>query len=198
MLNVSATLSSAIAAVMATNSITEFTIDVQITCTDDASFNYTPDWVDSITITQSFAENFGDIVMLEFGAMPADYMKLFNNSKGLQVALRFVYYDSQTAQRVFSPAPIARTYKAMLVNPQDLSKKYTTGSLMPTSAMPTTEQQVGLRIPTTLHLIETSTYTLRQQRMHGIYQSAKVADVIAHIVQSFSVKQLYLVPPDDT
>lgn len=196
-LNVSAALGNAINAVLSSNSITEFTLDIQITNTDDSTYNFVPDWIDKLTITQNFAEKFGDIVMLDFQSSPTDYMKLFNNSKSLQVALRIVYYDSQNSQRVFTPPPIARVYKAMLVNPQDLSKKYTTGSLMPTAAMPQTEQHVSARIPTTLHLIETTVYTLRQQKVHGIYQSAKSADVMAHIIQSFSIKQLYMVPPDN-
>ena len=197
-LNVSAALAGAIDAVLAPKTITEFTVDCSITSLNDASYNFTPDWIDHLTITQSFAENFGDIVMLQFACKPADYMTLFNNSQGLQVALRFVYYDSQLAQRVFTPPPVARVYKAVLLDPQDLSKKYTTGSLMPTATMPQTEQHVSTRIPATLHLIESTVYTLRQQQIHGIYKTAKAADVMSHIVQSFSIKQLYMVPPDNT
>jgi hypothetical protein len=135
---------------------------------------------------------------LEYTAAPDDYIQLFNNSKSLQVALRIVYVDSQTQQRVFTPPPIARTYKAMLDDPQDLLKKYTTGSLMPSASMPVTEQHLSARIPVKLHLIETNAYTLRQQQFNGIYQKATVASVIAHIVQSYSITQLYLVPPDNT
>jgi hypothetical protein len=197
-LNVSAALSNAISAVLAPISITEFTLDVQITTLDDAAYSFTPDWIDKLTITQSFAENFGDIVILEFKAAPTDYMKLFANSKGLQVALRIVYYDAQSAQRVFTPPPIARIYKAMLMDPQDLSKKYTTGSLMPTASMPKTEQHISTRIPTKLRLIESAVYTIRQQQVHGIYKTTKIADVISHIAQSFSIKQLYIIPPDNT
>ena len=197
-LNVSAALSNAIDSVMAANSATEFLLDIQITNVDDVSYKYTPDWIEQITITQSFAEKFGDVVMLDLSMAPVDYMKLFAASKGLQVAVRIVYYDSQSAQRVFTPPPVSRIYKAMLVNPQDLSKKYTTGSLVPTAAMPLTEQHMAMRIPTTLHLIEANVYTLRQQRIHGIYKTAKATDIIAHIAQSFSIKQLYMVPPDNT
>jgi len=178
-LNVSAALAGAIDAVLAPKTITEFTVDCSITSLNDASYNFTPDWIDHLTITQSFAENFGDIVMLQFACKPADYMTLFNNSQGLQVALRFVYYDSQLAQRVFTPPPVARVYKAVLLDPQDLSKKYTTGSLMPTATMPQTEQHVSTRIPATLHLIESTVYTLRQQQIHGIYKTAKAADVMS-------------------
>jgi hypothetical protein len=196
-LNVSQALANAIQAVLSPPSISEFTLDVEITNLNDASVKLTPTWIDRIVITQSFAEKFGDVLMLEFSTTPTDYMQLFKSSQGLQVSIRYVYYDSQQSQRVFTPAPIVRVYKAMLVNPQDLSKKYTTGTLVPTNTMPLTEQHVGARIPTTLELIESDVYTLRQQRVHGIYQKAKLADAIAHIVGSFSVKQLYLVPPDN-
>ena len=197
-MNVSAALSSAIMNVLSQTSVTEFTLDIQFTNTDDASYNYTPQWIDTLTITQLFDDNIADRLTLELSLPPKDYIALFNNSKSLQVAIRIVYYDSHTAQRIFTPAPISRIYKAMLVDPKDLSKKYVTGSLMPTPEMPQTEQHVSLRIPAKLNLIETATYTIRQQKFHGIYQKEKVADVIAHIVQSFSIKQLYLVPPDNT
>ena len=197
-LNISAALSGAINAVLKPATISEFTVDVHITNLNDSSYNYIPQWIDKITITQSFAEYFMDHITLELTLAPADYMKLFNNSKGLQVALRFVYYDSQKAQRVFTPPPIARTYKALLMNPQDLSKKYTTGSLMPTESMPQTEQHVSARIPAELYLTEDSSYTIRQQQFHGIYQKQRIADVITHITSSFGIKQMYIVPPDNT
>jgi hypothetical protein len=196
--NISAALSAAIEAVLAPSTVTEFTLDVQITNTNDVSYTYTPDWIESLAITQAFAEDFTDRLTLSLSMAPADYMRLFNNSKDLQVALRIVYYDSQSAQRVFAPPPISRVYKAMLLDPQDLSKKYTTGSLTPTAAMPLTEQHVGMRIPAKLSLIESAAYTLRQQKFNGIYQQNRVGDVIAHILKSFSITQFYLVPPDDT
>lgn len=197
-LSISSTLSNTIDMVLKNASITEFTIDAQFNSTDDASYTYTPQWIDKIMITQSFAEDFSDRIILDLTLSPTDYMLLFKNNKGLQVALRFVYYDSQSSQRVFSPPPISRTYKALLINPQDLSKKYATGSLMPTNSMPLTEQHVALRIPAKLHLIEKDAYTIRQQQFHGIYQKQKVADVISHIAQSFNIKQIYIVPPDNT
>ena len=197
-LNVSAALSNAIDGVLNAHSITEFTMDIQFTSTDDPSYTYTPQWIDGLTIEQSFAGRFADRVTLELTLAPTDYMKLFNNSKGLQVSLRIVYYNSQTSQRVFTPPPISRTYKAMLTNPQDLSKKHTTGSLMPTQSMPLVEQHISTRIPAKLSLIESDVYTIRQQKFHGIYQKQKVADVISHVTQSFNIKQIYLVPPDNT
>ena len=196
-LNVSAALSAAIDGVIQVHSITEFTLDIQFTNTEDASYHYTPSWIESLTIIQSFAEKFADRVILELTLSPTDYMQLFNNSKGLQVSLRIIYYDSQRSQRVFTPPPIARTYKAMLMNPQDLSKKHTTGSLMPTASMPLVEQHVATRIPAKLSLIESDAYTIRQQKFHGIYQKQKITDVISHVAQSFNIKQMYLVPPDN-
>lgn len=197
-MNVSAPLASAIKNVLGTSSVTEFTMDIQFTNTNDSSYNYSPPWVESIEITDSFAEKISEKIVLNLTMAPTDYIQLFNNSKDLQVAIRFVYYDSQNSQRVFTPTPISRIYKAMLINPVDLSKKYTTGSLMPTSSMPLTEQHISARIPAELHLIEASAYTIKQRQFHGIYQKQKVGDVIAHIAQSFGVKQLYLVPPDNT
>ena len=191
-LNVSAALSAAIDGVIQVHSITEFTLDIQFTNTEDASYHYTPSWIESLTIIQSFAEKFADRVILELTLSPTDYMQLFNNSKGLQVSLRIIYYDSQRSQRVFTPPPIARTYKAMLMNPQDLSKKHTTGSLMPTASMPLVEQHVATRIPAKLSLIESDAYTIRQQKFHGIYQKQKITDVISHVAQSFNIKQMYL------
>lgn len=197
-MNVSAALSNAISSVLSIGSNTEFTLDIEFTNTDDPSYSHTPQWIDGLTIVQSFAEDFADRVILELSLAPRDYMALFAASQNLQVAIRVVYFNSQTSQRVFLPVPMSRTYKAMLVNPQDLSKKYTTGSLMPTRDMPLTEQHISARIPTKLNLIESPVYTMRQQKFHGIYQKQKVADVIAHIAQSFSIKQVYLVPPDNT
>ena len=190
-------LSNAIDNVLTQTSITEFTLDVQITNTDDASYTYVPDWIDALYIAQSFGEKIADDLHIQLSLSPPDYMKLFNNSKSLQCAIRLVYYDSQRSQRIFSTPPIARIYKAFLQDPQDLSKKYTTGALMPTQSMPLTEQHVGARIHATLHLIESSVYTLRQQKFHGIYSKVKIGDVIAHILQSFSITQFYMVPPDN-
>jgi len=197
-MNVSAALSNAISAVLSQTTNTEFILDIQFTNTDDPSYNYSPQWIDIFTITQSFAEDFADRVTLELTLAPQDYINLFNNSKSLQVAIRIVYFNSQITQRVFSPAPVSRIYKALLVDPKDISKQYVTGSLMPTQTMPLTEQHISTRIPAKLNLIEASAYTLRQQKFHGIYQKQNVSDVISHIVQSFSIKSVHLVTPDNT
>jgi len=197
-LNISAAMTAAVEPVLAASSVTEFTVDITVNSTDDATYSYTPLWIDSITISQDFADTFADRLTLEYTAAPDDYIQMFNNSKGLMVALRIVYVNSQTQQRVFTPPPIARMYKAMLMDPQDLLKKYTTGSLMPSASMPLVEQHLSTRIPVKLALIEAAAYTLRQQQFHCIYQQATIASVIAHIIQSFSITQLYLVPPDNT
>lgn len=197
-LNVSAGMAQAIQTVLQQESITEFTVDLQITNLNDSTYSFTPSWLDQLIITQDYANNFADDVELTFTAGPDDYMELFNNSMGLQVSMRIVFVNSQTAQRVFTPPPIARTYKAMLKDPQDLSKKYTTGALKPTARMPLTEQHVSTRIPVKLHLIESAAYTLRQQQFHSTYKNNTVAQVIAHITKSFSINQLYMVAPDNT
>src|ERR1019366_5085696 len=107
------------------------------------------------------------------------------------------YVNPQTLQRVFTPPPVVRKYNAMLMDPQDILKKYTTGALMPTKDMPLTEQHVSNRIPTKLWLIESDVYTIRQQQFHGTFSKAKAADVIHYVTNQFQIKQLYLVPPDN-
>ncbi len=197
-LNVSAALGAAIQTVLSGNSTTEFTIDLQFTNTNNNSFGQTPLWVDSMTITQDFANNYCDSLTLSLTASPTDYQALFSNSKELMVSVRLVLIDSQTAQPVFNPAPTVRTYRALLKNPQDLSKKYTTGSLTPTPNMPLTEQHIGTRIPVALSLMEADAYTLRQQQYNGMFTGNTINEVIHHITKSYNVKQLYLVPPDNT
>lgn len=190
-------MQSAVTSVLNDSSITNFTIDVQITNTNDATYQYAPMYIDKITIEQNYADNFADEIFLEFKVSPADYIQLYNNNKSLNVSLRFVYVDPVTLMRVFNPAPIARSYKALLMNPVDLLKKYTPGKLMPTSRTALTEAKVGLQIPVKLWLIEATTYQLRQQQFNAIISKRTVGDTIRYIANRFQIKQLYLVPPDN-
>ncbi len=196
-LSISAAMETAVNNVLSQTSITEFIINVQLTNLSNQSFSYSPLWIDHMKITQNFSGNFTDDIRLEFGAAPQDYQLIYANTQGLVVSIRFVYVNSLTSTRVYTPPPIVRNYLAMLVDPQDLSKKYTTGSLVPTQEMPLTEQHISLRIPVKLNLIEIAAYTLRQQQFHGLFQKAKIADVISYVTKSFNISQLYLVPPDN-
>ena len=196
-LSISSALSAAINGVINNASITTFTLDIQFTNTDDSSYNYSPLWIEELNITSYYSQNFADKLVLKLTMAPADYMLLFKNSKNLQVAIRVVYYNAQTAQRVFTPPPVSRVYRAMLMNPQDLSMKYSTGSMIPTSSSPLTEQHISAQIPTELHLIEADEYIIRQRQFHGIYSKSTISNVISHIAQSFSIQQIYLVPPDN-
>lgn len=197
-LAMSATMETAVMNVLNQVSVTEFTIDIQLTNTTNKNFSYTPMWIDRLQIVQNFANNFADDLRIEFTVSPTEYQQLYAGSQGLAASVRFAYVNSQTATRVFTPAPVVRSYRAMIIDPQDLSKKYTTGALQPTQEMPLTEQHVGLRIPIKLHLIEIDVYTLRQQKFHGLFSKAKVADVIAFVIKSFGISQISMVPPDNT
>lgn len=197
-LNISTAMATAVEAVLNQDSLTDFTIDLLITNTTNQSYSYSPLYVDKITINQDFGDAFADEIFLEFKAMPADYINMFNNTQGLIVSITFIYVNPQTLQRVFTPVPIVRTYKALLMNPKDILKEYTTGSLMPTTNMPLTEQHISASIPVKLWLIESSAYTIRQQQFHGIFSQATVGNVISYIANQYQIKQIYLVPPDNT
>jgi hypothetical protein len=196
--NISTAMSDAVEAVLQNSSITDFTIDVVITNMNNQSFNFTPLWLDKIAINQAYADAFADEIFLEFTCAPTEYIALYNATQGLMVSLRFVYMDPESGQRVYTPTPVARTYKAMLMDPKDILKQYTTGALMPTTNMPETEQHLSARIPTKLWCIESDVYSIRQQQFHGTFSQAKIGDVITYIASQYSIKQIYLVTPDDT
>jgi hypothetical protein len=59
-LNISAAMTAAVEPVLAATSLTEFTVDLMFTNTDDATYQYSPMWVDKITLTQDFANDFAD------------------------------------------------------------------------------------------------------------------------------------------
>lgn len=190
-------MSAAVEAVLNQTTLTDFTVDVVITNTNNQSFSYSPLWLKKISIKQNFAGDFADKVFIEFSAAPADYISIFNNTQGLVVSLRFVYLNPQTLQRVFTPAPIFKTYNALLLDPQDILKKYTTGTLMPTVDMPQVEQHVSAQIPVKLALMESDVYRIRQQKYAGTKKKATVADVISYITAQYQIKTLYVVPPDN-
>lgn len=197
-LNISTSMSAAVDSVLGQTSLTDFTVDVQITNTQNQSFSYTPLFLDKITINQDFGGSFADEIFIEFAAGPTDYINIFNNSQGLVVSLRFVYVNPQTLQRVFTPVPIVRSYKALMMDPQDILKKYTTGTLLPTKDMPLTEQHIRLAIPVKLWLIEQDVYTIRQQQYHGTLYKSNMASMISYVTSQFNIKQIYLVDPDNT
>lgn len=196
-LNISTAMSTAVEAVLNNASLTDFTITITITNTLNQNYSFTPDWIDSITINQNFADAFADEVFLEFGAAPQDYMTMFANTQGLSVSLIFTYMNPQSGMLAFSPAPVSRTYKVMMMHPLDLSKKFTTGQMMPTETMPLVEQHVSARVPVKLWLIENTAYSLRQQSYWGTKYNSTLSSVIGYISSQFGIKQLYLVPPDN-
>lgn len=184
--------------ILARESATSFTVDIKITNMNNPGFIYSPLWVDTININQNFSDNFADEIYIDFQVSPYDYMQIFNNAKGLIVNLRFVHIDPTTMKRIFNPKPTSKTYKALLMNPVDLLKKFTPGHLMPTDRSPLTEQKNSLLVPVKLWLIEDSAYTLRQQKFSGNLTKVTLSDAIHYVAHKFNIKQVYITPPDNT
>ena len=196
---ISPVMAKAVNNVLSTQVPTEFTFTINLTSESDTTYKYTPSFfIESASITQNFADDYTDDIRVSFTASPQEYMAIFNHAQDLLATTIRIYVNQQSGQRIYTIPPIVKSYKALLLNQENLYSKHPTGALQPTPNMPIVEQHVATRIPVHLQLIEKEAYTLRQQQFHGIFSNSTVASAIAAIVDKFEIKQLNFISPDNT
>jgi len=198
--SVSTVMNEAINSILASahTTATEFNISITLTSADNPKFIVVPLFIEEMTITEDYSNAYAEVVTVKFTVSPLEYELIFKNMKDLLAAVTIVYIDAQHSKLVFDPPPINRKYKAILKNPQNLSTKFTTGSLRPTIDQPKTEQHVSARIPVELQMIEYEAYVIRQQQFHAMFSNTNVQALINHIAKVYNIPRLYLVKPDNT
>lgn len=190
--------SAVIETITTSQSATEFTCELHIFNSDDASMDITPIYIDSMKIKQIFYENITDITIVKFNLLPAEYDVVVKSQKNLYVVLTYQYINPQTESVTYSPKPYTRKYRAIVNKSKDLFKLHSTDELMPDDKYPITEKHTSMRIPITLQLIEEEIYVARQRQFNTIFHSQTMANVIKYIAKAFEFTTVNIVDPDNT
>ncbi len=180
------TLAAAISAVMQQSTPAQYGLSIMLISSSNTSYTFTPTVIETMLIAQDYIGEYTDTIQMEFRISTADYADLFDQIQNLMAVLTITYltYDARPA---LSIPPIQRQYKVTVVNPKDVRKQVVDAHLRTTP-----DNLICIK------LIEPVVYPIRQIRIHGIYQSTTLSGVCRHIAQSLNIKNLQMVPLDNT
>lgn len=178
-------LFSAITKVIGGEANTLLAIKVSFLSSSDASFSYAPLVIESLSIGQKFNIQYADDITVGFNIASADYAQLFANSQNLMAILTIRFANSQ-GQVSLTATPVQKTYRAIIIDPRDISKEVTDAALR-------TELDTSIKI----RLIEDAVYQARQQTLNMIYQTTTQSEAIRSIANAFGMTSLSLVTPDN-
>lgn len=172
--------------ILNTNSPATFGIYLNVSSVDDLEFSFSPLMIDSLNIVQNFENAICDDITVSFKISYKEYAQLYDHQSSLIGVLRFEYRDSD-CRPVVSLPNIVRNYRVVLVDPIDIHKQVPDAYLRNT-----------LDTTLTLRLIENTVYNLRLTKVNGIFSGTNIADTIRHVTREFGIKQIHMVPPDNT
>ena len=98
--------------------------------TNNERFEITPFEVVKLTIEQNFNSSYTDEISLVVSLMPAQYLQMYDNSRGLKCSLKFTPTDRNTMKRETAPT-IIKEYLVIFKDKSDIRKKYSKEALVP-------------------------------------------------------------------
>lgn len=173
------------------------TIDCEIVNTDNPEFKIVPKQVKHFSVIQEFADSYMDSIRLGVEVSPKEYLSLIQNSQNLRCALNFWKVKNHTFKADETYPPTMIFMKAIIVDMQDLLKKYNINELVPPADEKTNDAYEAMKIPVTLQLMTDNAYDLRHKQFHTMLKNVKLIDVIYYITNLFKIKTVKMIPPDN-
>lgn len=162
-----------------------FKIEFYLKSEVSVDFSFTPIILDSVSIQQNFLTDIGDTILIHFLCGYKDYTEIYANRNNLTGFLKFDFKDNE-GRPLDNSKIISKTYRALLVNQIDISKK-----VVDTNIRNEFDIEVEIR------LIEDNLYKLRQTKINAIYTGIDIKSLIEHVNVSFGIDDFYLVEPDN-
>lgn len=178
-------LISAIQRVVGVRASTMLAISVKFISSSDSTFSYSPIVIDKLNFSQDYLHLYTDDITIEFHLASADYAKLYAHLQDLHMILTLKAVSEEGVIDLFI-TPMQQTYRAVIINPRDITKEITDASRR-------TEIDTTIKI----RLIEDDIYTARQQSLHAVYQTMPVKDVLRSITNAFGLTTLEMIEPDN-
>lgn len=166
--------------------------------TNNERFEVTPFEVVKLTIEQNFNSSYTDEISLVVSLMPAQYLQMYDNSRGLKCSLKFTPTNKNTMKRDSAPS-IIKEYLVIFKDKSDIRKKYSKEALVPDTEGQMTQEQQGAMIPDAeFQLIDQSSYNLRKIKLNFIARQVTIKDAILLICKLCEIKKTAIVQPDNT
>lgn len=178
-------LISAIKRVVGVKASTMLSLSVKFISSSDSTLAYSPVVIDKLNFKQDYLNLYTDDITLEFQLATADYATLYAHLQDLHVILTMKSVSEEGVIDLYL-TPTQQTYRAIIINPRDVTKEVTDASKR-------TEIDTSIKV----RLIEDDIYIARQQSLHTVYQTMPVKDVIRSMTNAFGLTSLDLIEPDN-
>nr|DAG42891.1 MAG TPA: hypothetical protein [Bacteriophage sp.] len=165
--------------------------------TNNERFEITPFEIVRLTIEQNFNTNYTDEISLVVSLMPAQYLQMYDNSRGLKCSLKFTPMNKNTMKRETAPT-IIKEYLVVFKDKSDIRKRYSKEALVPESRGQMTQAQQGALIPDAeFQLIDETAYRLRKIKFNFIARQVTIKDAILLICKLCHITKAAIVQPDN-
>ena len=174
-------------AVMANNPPSQFAVSAKFfSSAAGSTSDFYPFRIDTIDYIRDYESNYSDVIDIGFKISGKDYAILQDQGQNLLCLLTLTYMD-QYGVLATTPPPVSKQYNVMINDPRDIR-----------AGVPDIHVYVEPNIPISLRLIESTVYNLRQTKINAIYPNVTVTQVIYALAATFGIKNIHLVPPDNT
>lgn len=180
-------IESIVQTILATPRACQFNLNMTIKSEADSTFSLVMDFVDALTIDQSFVANYRDVVTVNARISPADYARIYDVYTGLTATLIFTFVDAH-GDVTNSVTPIIKKYRCTIDNLQDVRKRITAADH---------RREPDMQI--VFHLIDYDVYDLMKAQVGGMtYTSTTIDNAIRHAFAVMGVTKLDMTTIDNT
>lgn len=147
-------------------------------------------------IDQNFGAKYADDIILTFDASVDLYMTILKNFKDLSVLVNL--YPIGVGESTKQATPMfSCSYKALVMNKEDLDKIYPQGVLVASTDAGMTEQHMSNSKRMSLNLVTEKLYVARKRVFNAILTNCTMADALYFVVGCLNYTDVFIVPPDN-
>jgi len=146
--------------------------------------------------------HFTDYITLEVLLTPLEYFELVKNHQDLYINIEMNYFHANIKENINDRKPIVRNYRCLILDPEDLTKKYPIELLRPDEGDPIQEGHRSARLEVSLQLIDDKIYQIRHSKLNTILSgrdsTLTIEKTLHTIAMMFGISNVHIVTPDNT
>lgn len=176
---------------------TPYVITANLKSQSDPNWNVRIQFFHRLDIVEHFIGMVATYIECEFELSPKEYVESTDRYEDLMISLQFKRIDPLTFIPVKPPDIKHYKYRVLYKNKLDLNKTQSKGDIEPTNTQPQTEEHLSNRIRVEAQLIEEDFYYIRKRQTNSILTNSTVKDAIKFLTNTFGIKKLNLIEPDN-